>query len=120
MTQRAGLGTDNPQSTASLNENFSGTESQTSSTSPPPTAHQPIVLPSSQDNVSTRDKPLDVVDISQSSPSPSTTRQSFTLPSSQDNLPTRDSILQNYDSSDPEIPFGCCRYFSIKTRKTFY
>ena len=78
MTQRAGLGTDNPQSTASLNENVSGTESQTS---PPPTARQPIVPPSSQDNLSTRDKPLDVADISQSSPS--TTRQSFTLPSSQ-------------------------------------
>ena len=77
MSQRAGLGTDNPQSTASLNENVSGTESQTSSPSPPPTARQPIVLPSSQDNLSTRDKPLDVVDISQSSPSPSTTRQSF-------------------------------------------
>ena len=104
MTQRAGLGTDNPQSTDSLNENVSGTESQTSSPSPPSTARQPIVLPSSQDNLSTRDKPLDVVDISQSSPSPSTTRQSFTLPSSQDNLPTRDSILQNYDSSDPEKP----------------
>ena len=102
MTQRAGLGTDNPQSTASLNENVSGTESQTSS--PPPTARQPIVLLSSQDNLSTRDKPLDVVDISQSSPSPSTTRQSFIPPSSQDNLPTRDSILQNYDSSDPEKP----------------
>ena len=104
MTQRAGLGTDNPQSTASLNENVSGTESQTSSPSPPSTARQPIVLPSSQDNLSARDKPLDVVDISLSSPSPSTTRQSFTLPSSQDNLPTRDSILQNYDSSDPEKP----------------
>ena len=104
MTQRAGLGTDNPQSTASLNENVSGTESQTSSPSPPSTARQPIVLPSSQDNLSARDKPLDVVDISQSSPSPSTTRQSFTLPSSQDNLPTRDSILQNHDSSDPEKP----------------
>ena len=72
MTQRAGLGTDNPQSTASLNENVSGTESQTSSPSPPSTARQPIVLPSPQDNLSTRDKPLDVVDISQSSPSPST------------------------------------------------
>ena len=61
MTQRAGLGTDNPQSTASLNENVSGTESQTSSPSPPSTARQPIVLPSSQDNLSARDKPLDVV-----------------------------------------------------------
>ena len=85
MTQRAGLGTDNPQSTASQNEKVNGTESQASTS--PPTAPQNIVLQSSQGNLSTRDKPLDVINIS---PAPSTARKSFVLPSSQH------SILQNY------------------------
>ena len=96
MTQRAGLGTDNHQSTASQNEKVNGTESQAYTS--PPTAPQNIVLQSSQGNLSTRDKPLDIINISQLSPAPSTARKSFVFPSSQH------SILQNYHSSDSDKP----------------